>query len=375
MRKFVLCFVIINLLVILAGCRSGSDLTYTIDSPNGYVNMGNTLTDKDDSENNYISMTSEITELESGFFAVRYDGDYSFDLFLEQGGASSDQDVLQFLTETMFKSNSGLQMGGSPFGCSTISVANADGGYLFGRNFDWQTCDALVIATYPEEGYASIATVNLGFIKQGAGFAANFLTDEMLSIAAVYAPLDGMNEKGLCVSVNMIQDSATIQQNTEEPDITTTTAVRLMLDKSANVEEALKLLEEYDLHASMDYMIHFAIADSAGNSVAVEYVNNEMIVTETPILTNFYLAEGEKQGIGTQQSHTRFDILTETLEENSSMTALEVRDALDSVSKDNFGEFESTEWSVVFDQSALTAVYYHRENYETGYPFQILNTR
>ena len=27
----------------------------------------------------------------------------------------------------------------------------------------------------------------------------------------------------------------------------------------------------------------------------------------------------------------------------------QVRDALDSVSKDNFGEFESTEWSIVFN--------------------------
>ena len=372
MKKSLICFLMIYLLMALTGCGNDSSIS-TADSSNGNVDLESASIDRIDTINNYISMTSEITELESGFSVVCYDGDYAFDLFLEQGGASSDQDVLQFLTETMFKRNSGLQMGGDAFGCSTISVANTDGGYLFGRNFDWQTCDALVIAAYPEEGYASIATVNLGFIKQGVGFAANFLTDEMMAIAALYAPLDGMNEKGLCVSVNMIQDSATIQQNTDKPDITTTTAIRLMLDKAANVREALKLLEEYDLHASMNYMIHFAIADNSGNSVAVEYVDNEMIVTETPILTNFYLAEGEKQGVGTQQSHTRFDILTETLEEKSSMTALEVRDALDSVSKDNFGEFESTEWSVVFDQSALTAVYYHRENYRSGYCFQLLN--
>ncbi|MCH5253253.1 MAG: choloylglycine hydrolase, partial [Lachnospiraceae bacterium] len=92
---------------------------------------------------------------------------------------------------------------------------------------------------------------------------------------------------------------------------------------------------------------------------------------ETPILTNFYLAEGEKNGIGTQQSHTRFEILTKTLEENSDMTIPEVRDALDSVSKDNFNEYESTEWSIVFDQSALTAIYYHREDYATGYSFKL----
>ena len=122
-------------------------------------------------------------------------------------------------------------------------------------------------------------------------------------------------------------------------------------------------------------MIYFAIADNTGRSVAVEYVNNEMIVTETPILTNFYLAKGEKYGVGTQQSHTRFGILQKALEDNSTMTTLQVRDALDSVSKDNFGEFESTEWSVVFDQLALTVTYYHREDYEVSYSFELLNTR
>lgn len=47
----------------------------------------------------------------------------------------------------------------------------------------------------------------------------------------------------------------------------------------------------------MNDVVHFAITDSSDNSVAVEYINNEMMVTETPVLTNFYLAEGEKQGI------------------------------------------------------------------------------
>ena len=373
MKKFPICLVMICLLAVLNGCGRDSGLTNTTDSSDERVDMDNTSADKNDTAENYISVTSEITELESGLSVVRYDGDYAFDFFLEQGGAGSDQEVLQFLIQTMLKGNVGLKVGGDAFGCSTISVANLDGGYLFGRNFDWQACDALVVTAYPEEGYASISTVNLRFIRQGAGVAANLLTDEMMTIAALYAPLDGMNEKGLCVSVNMISDGATIGQNTEKPDITTTTAIRLMLDKAATTKEALVLLEQYDLHASMDYMVHFAIADNTGYSVAVEYVDNEMIVTETPILTNFYLAEGEKYGVGTQQSHTRFEILTETLKENPAMTAGQVRDALDGVSKDNFDEFESTEWSVVFDQSALTAIYYHRENYEKGYAFLLSN--
>ncbi len=319
-----------------------------------------------------VQVSSEIEELEKGFSAVRYEGEDGFSAFLAGGGAKTDREVVQFLVSELFSENqSGLTMNTQAFGCSTLSVQNAEGGYLFGRNFDWNTCDALVVTSYPQDGYASISTVNLDFIRQGAGMADGLLSDDVMTIAALYAPLDGMNEKGLCVSVNMIQDEATISQDTDKPDITTTTAIRLLLNQAATVEEALDLLKQYDLHASMNYMVHFAIADEAGNSVAVEYIDNEMIVVQTPVLTNFYLAEGEKQGIGTSQSHERFDILTETIAEKTSMTQAEVRDALDSVSKDNFGEFESTEWSIVFDQSALTAAYYHRENYKEAYFFQI----
>ena len=83
------------------------------------------------------------------------------------------------------------------FGCSTLSVQNTEGGYLFGRNFDWNACDALVVTSYPQDGYASVSTVNMDFIRQGAGMADSLLSDEMMTMAALYAPLDGMNEKGL----------------------------------------------------------------------------------------------------------------------------------------------------------------------------------
>ena len=60
----------------------------------------------------------------------------------------------------------------------------------------------------------------------------------------------------------------------------------------SNVEKALELLQQYDFHSSMGMMVHLALADADGRSVAVEYVDNEMIVIETPVVTNFYLADG-----------------------------------------------------------------------------------
>lgn len=319
-----------------------------------------------------ISLGESIVELEPGLFAVRYDGDYGFDSFLEKGGAASDQEVVQYLAENLI-GELGLDFLGNIFGCSTITASSPDGGILFGRNFDWNACQAMVVEAHPEKGYASLSTVNMDFITMGAGgmMEAALKLDQVRTLAALYAPLDGMNEKGLAVSVNMIQDNASISQNTGKPGITTTTAVRLLLDKAATVDEALELLRQHDFYTSMGLVVHLALADATGRSVVVEYIGNEMSVTETPAVTNFYLTPGEKYGIGTSQSHTRYEILQNLLAESPTLTPEDVRDALSSVSKGNFGEFESTEWSIVFDLTAKTARYYHRENYDNSWLFAL----
>ena len=355
----------------LAGCGKEETAQMAADGQNeeNLIPEGNMETEN--LEN--VLLTHEIRKLENGLSAVKYEGDYAFDAFLLAGGASSDREVMDFLTENLL---SGMNIGFSQesFGCSTISVKSEDGGFLFGRNFDWNSCDAMVVASYPENGYASISTVIMDFVIQGAGgriMGMELVMEQVNVLAALYAQLDGMNEKGLTVSVNMIQDGDDISQDSDKADITTTTAVRLLLDKAANVDEALALLTQYDMHASMGMMVHFALADNTGRSVAVEYIGNEMIVTDTPVVTNFYLAEGEKHGIGTKQSHERYEILMSFLDESGEMDTAGVRDALDRVSKDNFGEFESTQWSIVFNQTGGQAVYYHRENYGKGYVFTI----
>lgn len=360
-------FFLLLLMVLITGCRARTEEMQSAAS-------SSIQTDTAAEEANAVTPVSEIIQLEDGFSAVRYDGDYGFDGFLAQGGASSDGEVIAYLADSLLPGLDLEGLLGNTFGYSTISVQNPSGEVLFGRNFDWENCEAMVVTAYPQNGYASISTVNTDFITQNVGDSVVGMAlqlDKVKTLAALYAPLDGMNEAGLAVSVNMIQDAASIAQDTENPDITTTTAVRLLLDKAANVEEALELLGQHDLHGSMGMMIHFAIADSTGRSVAVEYVDHEMIVTDTTVLTNFYLADGEKNGIGTQQSHERYDILMRLLEETPTMTMAEVRNALDSVSKDNFGEFESTEWSIVMNLATGEARYYHRENYTKSYVFTL----
>lgn len=358
-------------LVLVGVCIAAFMLSTMFNKINKDMKEGNDKLKEDDIVTNegIIHLTSEIAELEEGFFAVGFEGDDGFEAFLLAGGASSDADVVKFLSSYLLTD---FDLLGNLFGCSTLAVSSPEGDVMFGRNFDWQNCDALIVSSKPETGYASISTVNMDFITQNGGAIDEILKmNDVRTIAALYAPLDGMNEAGFTVAVNMIEDSDRIAQNTNKPDITTTTAIRLLLNKAGNVEEALTLLEQYDMHSSMGLMVHFAMADSTGRHVVVEYVNNTMIVTETPVVTNFYLADNDKNGVGSTQSHERYDLLMQTLQSNETMSVENVRDALDRVSKDNFNEFESTEWSVIFNLNTGRAHYFHRENYEKQYLFEI----
>lgn len=76
-------------------------------------------------------------------------------------------------------------------------------------------------------------------------------------LAALYVPLDGMNEKRLAVSVNMIHHSLSIEQNTDKPDITTT-VVKLMLDEIADVDAALEILRFNDISIWSDRHFYFS---------------------------------------------------------------------------------------------------------------------
>ena len=286
-----------------------------------------------------------IVQLSTTLSSAVFAGDYGFDKFLENGGAKSDADVFKFLntlTDTLFFPNSD-----QGFACST-SQFKSENGYLFGRNFDWDNCHALVLTSYPTDGYSSISTVNTDFITGTTGT----LPEDILILAAHYAPLDGINEKGLCISVNMLPDGEILNQNTDKPDLQITTAVRLILNRAATVEEAVELLKQYDLHRSYNSETHFMIADAAGKCVCVEYIKNEMIVIDAKIMTNCYLAEGELFGKGKEEAQKRFDTIVASTASKETFTTDEVRDVMASARRSTVLTDHITQWTIIMTRPA-----------------------
>lgn len=304
-----------------------------------------------------IKAARSITCIDEGLYTMTYEGDYGFDTFLQQGGASSDADMAQYITNFI------MQGFGAPnaqpdttaeMGCSSFVVHN-EHGILFGRNFDFPAVQkAMIVKARPDNGYASISTACLDFMGMPAEWQPDGdIPSRMAAITALYLPLDGINEMGLCVSDLVSGDEEETHQSTDKPDLTTTSAVRLLLDKAANVHEAVELLQSHDMNTSIGTSHHLAIADATGASVVVEYIGGEMFVTPVEIVTNHYLTPGEKCGIGNELSHERYATITHMsniLPYNTSTQR--VMDILRAVS---YSEY--THWSIVFDTEKCEAQY------------------
>lgn len=295
---------------------------------------------------NEIAAMQSVQEVREGVYTLHYKGDYGFKGFLEQGGAKTDAQmatyIAGFLSHGYYKPNVTTPEGG----CTTVT-----GGNIFARNFDWdQAGNYMILHTEPDDGYASIATSNLSFLGFGADWKPTSSTEKFMAMASVYVPLDGMNEKGLCVADLIEIDGDTDVPDTDKPDLTIVGAIRLVLDYAANVEEAVQLLSQYDVFPSVSRMHHLSLSDRSGNSVVVEWEGGELKATPTKVVTNHCLSQvGDSESIA--ESIRRFNMLS--AEHLPVANRQQAEDAIQAASYS--GE---TKWTVVFDQQRLTATHY-----------------
>lgn len=334
----------------------------------------------------FVTAARSIHKLENGLYVMEYRGDYGFDDFLAQGGAADDSAVadylIGFLSRGFYrKADNGIKPG--DYGCTTVCVKDKKGNVYFGRNFDWEKGRAMIVHTVPDDGYESLSTCDLDFLGFGDDYdPEGSMPERIQTLAAIYVPVDGMNEKGLMIADLMAGDMEETHQKTDKPDLTTTTAIRLLLDRAANVDEAVELLKQYDMNSSIGAAHHFAIADKTGKSVVVEYVNGEMLVAETNIVTNHYLADSPKKGVGSEQSHQRFDWLNNRIGPDFILAGWsgrpdykiawppfqEMNGLLSFVAQSQYpqtdGSYEVTLWSIVYNPGKLWADFYFREDFD-----------
>lgn len=300
-----------------------------------------------------LKTLSTLRERSQGVYTMTYDGDYGFEEFLKSG-ATSDKDIEAFVTKRLLKGLP-ININITDAGCTAFVSKNKDGDVIYGRNFDFEYAPFLQLFTYPDNGYASVSTVNLSF----AGYDKDNLPtsgirfQNFLTLASPFLPFDGMNEKGVCMALLAVPE-VQMKNDPNKVTINTTTAIRLVLDKAASVEEAIDLLKQYNIYFSGDVDCHFLIADATGKSVLVEYYDGGLQVveadTEYQIASNFIAYQDVNIGEGFTEFE-RFDEVEKYLiEKNNTVSMEDCVTLLNKVGVESKG-VDKLQWSVVYNLS------------------------
>ena len=252
-------------------------------------------------------------------------------------------------------------------GCSTFVVKNLEGEVLFCRNYDFSHfhnndrknprtgLNMIIEGNNPKVRYRSLGVSDTYWTDFKNGSAVNGLLDDGKSdlsafVLAPFLTMDGMNEKGLAISIlalsvrsdyreidydeyekildpnkrNMfLENSGELPDHywlyasygsvvvnkadrkawvashplvetvdPSKPTLLHPVLMRMILDNCASVEEALAMAEGFNVKGAMpgaDY--HIMVADSTGKSRLIEWIDNKMVTTDINHATNHYVAK------------------------------------------------------------------------------------
>lgn len=316
-------------------------------------------------------------KLDDGMYYMEYAGDDGFDELMAQGGFERADQLanyaITFLSKGHYKPE--VKPSKQAYGCSALTATTPEGSVQMGRNFDFPSATAVVMHTIPTHGYETITTFNVDFYGFGEGFKPEGFKNQYMCLAGVFVALDGINEKGLAIADLMAGDSIETHQHTSKPDLTTTAAISYMLKNAANVDEALHLLSNIDMHSDIGSAHHYAMADASGRSVVVEYVDNKMVVVESPAVANHYLCE-QKHNVGLLEGDDRYDRLcalhTQT---GGTMNEQQLTKAIQSVSQPQREGFLGTAWTMVMDLTHPSVTYYSLRHFDKPFHFTFSRTK
>ena len=180
--------------------------------------------------------------------------------------------------------------------CSCIAGLGQEGDKCYGRNFDWSTKAALMLFTDPPDGYASVSMVDITYL--GISTEGIKGLESLRLLAAPHIPSDGMNECGLAIGVMAIPKSDGGNDPAKET-VGSVYVIREILDHAKDVEEAITMLEGWNIDFVGGPTCHYLISDKGGNSAVIEFLDGKPTVTRNTepwqAATNFIIAGVNKE--------------------------------------------------------------------------------
>ena len=342
--------------------------------------------------------------LDGAVYSMQVKGDFYLDDFVAQGGVSSDTELIRFITDNITHGVVDLNMTAPEIGCSSFTAAAENGDALFARNYDFSKTNAMLVFTEANEGrHATISTVDLQFLGIDVDQDMTGLMDKVICLAAPYAPLDGINDAGVSCGIYMTyqggEETVATSQDTDKPDFTSTTLLRLILDYADSVEEVVQIASSYDLHDSANTSYHYMVADASGKSAILEWTNDSAVDTTDndgsqrtlkvvyndqdsaigereaasgyQVVTNFVLQPGYYEGVPAENKKgaDRYDRLYEELQATDGVVTDDqaAMDILQTVGRrgwDNDDKNSCTVHSAVYNLTQKTVLWVTNENYD-----------
>ena len=113
------------------------------------------------------------------------------------------------------------------------------------------------------------------------------------------------------------------------------------------------------------------MADATGKNVVVEYVDNKMVVVESPAVANHYLCEA-KLNVGLKEGDNRYDKLCQRYEQTGGvMNKQQLTEAIKAVSQPEREGFLGTAWTMVMDLKHPSVTYYSRRHFDKPLHFEL----
>ena len=222
--------------------------------------------------------TRNDAHMDGAVYALNVKGGFYLEDFIARGGVSNDSELISFVVDHITKGLIPVHIDNPEIGCSSFTAQTADGDALFARNYDMKKTNTCIVRTEGGNGrHATVSTADLGLLGMDADADVEGLIDKITCLAAVYAPLDGMNDAGVACGVYMTYQGpegnvVATDQQTDRPDMTTTTFLRLVLDYADDLDEAVEIAKAYDMHDSAGTSYHYMVADASGRSAIFEWV-------------------------------------------------------------------------------------------------------
>ena len=218
---------------------------------------------------------------EGSVYKMKVKGGFYFDEFLKRGGASTDKELIGYITKSVTRGLIKMNIGETDIGCSSFTAKTPDGDILFARNYDFAKTNVCITLCDPGKGrHASFSTVDLNYVGMDVNKDVSGLMNKITCLAAPFTPLDGINDAGVSCGIYMSYPGgtdtegtvATNQSDPEKDNITSTTMLRMVLDYADNVDEAVELIKKYNLHDSANTSFHYMVADATGKSAILEWL-------------------------------------------------------------------------------------------------------